>query len=168
MAIHPNDDLIDIAIIEAEIPYPDAALWLREPRPAEPVLIMAYPLVPQVNDRPLLRFTGNIASEKPIKTYFGNDQTIVAAIMDPGSSGGPVFSEDDNLVGIVVKSLEGKYSDEQEKISFSLFHAIIPSNILLNELPKFDYRLRLLNKWASDKDFDDIKEDFPSLLKSIL
>lgn len=126
--------------------YPIA--WLRRPTPAEPVIILAYPEVPQIKSRPLLKFNGWIATTNPVETFFGGDQIIVSAVMGPGASGGPIFAADGCMVALVVQTLEGKHLAEDGHIMQSTFHAALPADLVLEELRRLDPRLALLGKWG--------------------
>lgn len=147
--IHPNDR-IDLAVIAVEsfVYYPH--VWIRDPQPAEDVVIIAHPNVPQVETRPTLSFTGTVASTNYVTTYYGVDQTIISSVMGPGASGGPVFGRDGQLVGIVVQLLEGLYMDG--RLQPSIFHAIVPGEILLRELPKLHPIFRFKNKFATSEE----------------
>jgi S1-C subfamily serine protease len=141
LSLH-SDEKIDLAVVTVSGLDPLPIVILRAPLAVEPVVVLAYPHVPQVLDRPLLRFCGNVASDEPIATYAGHEQAIVSAVLDPGSSGGPVMGGDGCLVGLVIESLEGHYDVEGVRSS-SIFHAIVPGDVLLRELPRVDKDLEL-------------------------
>ena len=127
-------------------PYPIA--WLRRPRLAEPVIVLAYPEIPQVDSRPLLSFNGWIATAERLKTYFGDEQIVVSAVMGPGASGGPIFGADGCLVAIVVQTLEGKRLAEDGHTMQSTFHAALPADLVLEELRCMDPRLKAISHWG--------------------
>ncbi len=126
--------------------YP--TVWFRRPRPAEPIVILAYPEVPQIVERPLLKFSGCVATDEPLTTYFGDQQIVVSAVMGPGASGGPIFGADGSLVAIVVQTLEGKHLAEDGHTMQSTFHTALPADLVLEEVRALDPRLSLVNKWA--------------------
>jgi hypothetical protein len=151
-----TDPNIDLAVIFAPGFEANPVSFLRAPRAPEEVIVLAYPLVPQVTARPLLRFIGNIASDEPLNTYFGEQQMIVCAVMGPGASGGPIFSSDGHLVGLVVQKLEGTYMTETGRTSETVFHAAIPGDLLLRELPTMDPAFRRLNQFGPGEEAGEI------------
>jgi hypothetical protein len=139
---------LDLAVLRVPGFEPQPYAWMRQPRPSEPVVILAYPEIPQVASRPLLRFNGWVATEDTITTYFGDQQIIVSAVMGPGASGGPIFGADGCLVGLVVRTLEGKKLDDIGNMLQSTFHAALPGNLMLDEVRCLDQRLEMLNTWS--------------------
>ncbi len=144
----PSRSGLDLAIVH--VPGFDAQpyAWLRKPRSAEPVVVLAYPEIPQVVSRPLLKFNGWVATDEPLTTYFGDRQIIVSAVMGPGASGGPIFGADGCLVAIVVQTLEGKHLAEEGQTLQSTFHAALPADLVLEDVRSLDPRLKLINEWA--------------------
>jgi S1-C subfamily serine protease len=147
-----DDTAIDLAVLavpgfEAH-PFP----WLRDPAPAEEVVALAYPLVPQVIDpRPQLVFTGTVATSESVTTFWGTEQSIINAVMPPGASGGPIFGKDGRLVGLVVRTLDGQTLEDGAVLASTL-HAFIPSGILLRELPKLHPQFTFLNRFATTEE----------------
>lgn len=144
---HPDGKLADLAVVytEADLsctPYP----WPRAPRAGEQAVVLAYPYVPKVEDRPLLAFAGHVANPGPVKTYYGDENMLISVVMSPGASGGPIFSADGYFIGIAVQQLTGE-ALKDDKVEQSNFYAALASDVILRELPKIDPELKL-NKWG--------------------
>lgn len=156
---HPDPERFDLAIVEAPGFHNNPPVFVRPPRTAESVVTLGYPMIPQVPNRPLLRFVGNVATDEPVKSYFGVEQMILCAVMSPGASGAPIFAGDGYLVGLVVRRLEGKYIGAEGAQSESIFHAAIPGDVLLRELPKIDRKMHLLNRFLSEEEAKELVEN---------
>lgn len=152
--VHPNPS-IDLAVIAVDDFARGEGCWIRDPRAAEEIVVLAYPYIPQVEKRPLLSFTGTVASGEYVSTYWGNEQTIICSVMGPGASGGPVFGRDGRLVGLVVEMLHGKNITDSGEILHSIFHAIIPSGVLLRELKTLHPRFKFINKFGHPQEAED-------------
>ena len=131
-----KDARLDLAIVRAPGLCPVPVALFRDPYPAETVVALGYPIVPQVIDRPLLRFPGAIASDGYVDTYFGQRFSIVCSVFSPGSSGGGVFGANGQLVGLVVQSLFSEMQSPGRQREFPLFHAMIPGSVILAELQR--------------------------------
>ena len=135
----------DMAVLDAEgfgaDPYP----WMRSPRAAEEVVVLAYPSIANVVERPLLRFVGHVSTRDHVEARGVGEQSILTAVMNPGASGGAVFSADGHLVGMVTTQLQGDYQNE----GISISHAATPADVLQRELRVMEpERFRYLNEFA--------------------
>lgn len=77
-----------------------------------------------------LSFTNGVVSSV-LRNVIYNEQTIPAIqtsfVINEGNSGGPVFNDEGNLVGIISFRLKDKYSEVIQGVSFALPYATIKS-----------------------------------------
>jgi S1-C subfamily serine protease len=130
---HP-DQKCDIAVVESKGCFPEPTVDPRAPLLAEPVVVLAFPAVPQVTTRPLLAFDGTVSSREATKTYYGDEQRVISAVMGPGASGGAILGADGRLVGSVVQALAARMlAANNTDIEHSIYHASVPCDVIARE-----------------------------------
>lgn len=96
----------DIALIEIEncTLSPENDIILGEGYVLEPIVTLGYPPIPLMKENSLIAQRGEINAIA--SDYYGYKNLIYSSIVRPGNSGGPIFSENGYMVGMVVEDLE--------------------------------------------------------------
>jgi hypothetical protein len=105
-----------------------ATIPLREHILLEPIMIAGYPKIPGLyQDSDLIYQTGEISSDKVICRRPDNkpkNQLFFTAISRPGNSGGPIFSLDGKILGVIEEQNIRQPEDaDNGQIPFPFFSA---------------------------------------------
>jgi S1-C subfamily serine protease len=114
-----SSDLLDVAVLDSGKPRP-AALPFRVGQQivlGESITSVGYPLRGLLGDSPNLT-RGNISASKGLKGSWGMFQ--FSAPTQPGNSGGPIVSDNGEVLGVTVTTLNAEWMVKQ---------GLIPQNI---------------------------------------
>ena len=107
-------------------------LAFRNPRLLETVYTLGYPLIPESINATLVMQSGEVSNEAMTDRY-GHDIFLYSAISRPGNSGGPIFSREGHILGIVTQEKSMKYSKEDGSLeNVSPFFAGVPTDQILS------------------------------------
>jgi S1-C subfamily serine protease len=114
----------DLALLTVEERFPSVASVRKEaaPRLGEAVIVVGYPLVGVLGTRPTVGF-GHISSTVGVR---GNPaQMQISVPVQRGASGGPVFDQAGNVIGVVVSKLDAlkvaeRTGDLPQNVNFAI------------------------------------------------
>jgi len=137
---HAESDLLDVAVLDSGAPAA-FSLPLRSGAKlvlGESVTSVGYPLQGLLADSPNLT-RGNVSSASGIKGSYGQFQ--FSAPIQPGNSGGPVVSDNGELLGMAVGTLNAKSMVDSgllpQNVNFALDAAVV-SKFLRREHVAFE------------------------------
>jgi S1-C subfamily serine protease len=121
----------DLALLTVREEFPAAALLRKDaaPKLGEAVTVVGYPLVAVLGTRPSVGF-GHIAATAGIR---GNaKQMQISVPIQRGHSGGPVFDQAGNVIGVVVSKLDAlkvaqRIGDLPQNINFAIRGDVVQS-----------------------------------------
>jgi S1-C subfamily serine protease len=123
-ALQAVDATNDLALLTVREGFPAAALLRKEaaPRLGEAVTVVGYPLVAVLGTRASVGF-GHVAGTAGIRGNPGQMQISVP--IQRGHSGGPVFDQAGNVIGVVVSKLDAlkvaqRMGDLPQNINFAI------------------------------------------------
>ena len=123
-ALQSVDTANDLALLTVRESFPTAAPIRKDaaPRLGEAVTVVGYPLVAVLGTRPSVGF-GHIASTAGLRSNPGQMQISVP--IQRGHSGGPVFDQAGNVIGVVVSKLDAlkvaeRLGDLPQNINFAI------------------------------------------------
>jgi S1-C subfamily serine protease len=122
--LHAVDDARDLALLLVEERFPAAAAIRRDasPRLGENVTVVGFPLVGVLGTRPTVGF-GHVSSTVGIR---GNKNHMQISVpIQRGNSGGPVFDQSGNVIGVVVAKLDAlkiaqRVGDLPQNVNFAI------------------------------------------------
>ena len=123
-ALQAVDTANDLALLTVREGFPAAALVRSDavPKLGEAVTVVGYPLVSVLGTRPSVGF-GHVAATAGIR---GNaKQMQISVPIQRGHSGGPVFDQSGNVIGVVVSKLDAlkvaqRVGDLPQNINFAI------------------------------------------------
>jgi S1-C subfamily serine protease len=123
-ALQAVDVANDLALLTVREEFPAAALIRKDatPKLGEAVTVVGYPLVAVLGTRPSVGF-GHVAATAGIR---GNvKQMQISVPIQRGHSGGPVFDQAGNVIGVVVSKLDAlkvaeRTGDLPQNINFAI------------------------------------------------
>lgn len=123
-ALQAVDVANDLALLTVREEFPAAALIRKDatPKLGEAVTVVGYPLVAVLGTRPSVGF-GHVAATAGIR---GNvKQMQISVPIQRGHSGGPVFDQAGNVIGVVVSKLDAlkvaeRMGDLPQNINFAI------------------------------------------------
>jgi len=123
-ALQAVDAANDLALLTVRESFPAAALLRKdaEPKLGEAVTVVGYPLVAVLGTRPSVGF-GHVAATAGIR---GNQKQMQISVpIQRGHSGGPVFDQSGNVIGVVVSKLDAlkvaeRLGDLPQNINFAI------------------------------------------------
>jgi S1-C subfamily serine protease len=123
-ALQAVDATHDLALLTVREEFPAAALLRKEaaPKLGEAVTVVGYPLVAVLGTRASVGF-GHVAGTTGIRGNLGQMQISVP--IQRGHSGGPVFDQAGNVIGVVVSKLDAlkvaqRMGDLPQNINFAI------------------------------------------------
>ncbi|MGQ0524317.1 MAG: S1 family peptidase [Betaproteobacteria bacterium] len=130
-ALQSVDTANDLALLTVRESFPAAALVRKDavPKLGEAVTVVGYPLVAVLGTRPSVGF-GHVAATAGIR---GNaKQMQISVPIQRGHSGGPVFDQAGNVIGVVVSKLDAlkvaeRLGDLPQNINFAIRGDIVVS-----------------------------------------
>ena len=130
-ALQTVDTANDLALLTVRESFPAAALLRNDPVPklGESVTVVGYPLVAVLGTRPSVGF-GHVAATAGIR---GNpSQMQISVPIQRGHSGGPVFDQAGNVIGVVVSKLDAlkvaqRMGDLPQNINFAIRGDVVRS-----------------------------------------
>jgi S1-C subfamily serine protease len=130
-ALQAVDTTNDLALLTVREGFPAAALLRTEaaPKLGEAVTVVGYPLVAVLGTRPSVGF-GHVAATVGIR---GNSKQMQISVpIQRGHSGGPVFDQAGNVIGVVVSKLDAlkvaqRMGDLPQNINFAIRGDIVQS-----------------------------------------
>jgi S1-C subfamily serine protease len=130
-ALQAVDTTNDLALLTVKEQFPAAALLRKDaaPKLGEAVTVVGYPLVSVLGTRPSVGF-GHIAATAGIR---GNPvQMQISVPIQRGHSGGPVFDQAGNVIGVVVAKLDAlqvaqRMGDLPQNINFAIRGDVVRS-----------------------------------------
>jgi S1-C subfamily serine protease len=130
-ALQAVDTANDLALLTVREHFPAAALVRKDaaPKLGEPVTVVGYPLVAVLGTRPSVGF-GNVTSTAGVR---GNaKQMQISVPIQRGHSGGPVFDQAGNVIGVVVAKLDAlkvaqRMGDLPQNINFAIRGDVVTS-----------------------------------------
>lgn len=130
-ALQAIDTANDLALLTVRGEFPAAALMRKDavPKLGEAVTVVGYPLVAVLGTRPSVGF-GHIAATAGIR---GNaKQMQISVPIQRGHSGGPVFDQAGNVIGVVVSKLDAlkvaqRMGDLPQNINFAIRGDVVQS-----------------------------------------
>lgn len=133
-------DLVDVGIIKLSEPVDlDYQLIFGKAYMLDDILTMGFPPVPMTRDAYLVSQKGEINSS--VQNYDGVWHFIYSSITRPGNSGGPIFTNRGQLVGISARHLEREIDKDKNVVPF--FEGI-PSVELIKALRELESSIKLL------------------------
>ena len=130
-ALQTVDAANDLALLTVRESFPAAALLRKnaEPKLGEAVTVVGYPLVAVLGTRPSVGF-GHVASTSGLRNNPGQMQISVP--IQRGHSGGPVFDQSGNVIGVVVSKLDAlkvaqRMGDLPQNINFAIRGDVVRS-----------------------------------------
>ncbi|HEX6006635.1 MAG TPA: serine protease [Burkholderiales bacterium] len=125
------DTANDLALLTVREEFPAAALLRKDaaPKLGEAVTVVGYPLVAVLGTRPSVGF-GHVAATAGIR---GNaKQMQISVPIQRGHSGGPVFDQAGNVIGVVVSKLDAlkvaqRIGDLPQNINFAIRGDVVVS-----------------------------------------
>jgi S1-C subfamily serine protease len=130
-ALQTVDAANDLALLTVRESFPAAALIRKDPTPklGESVTVVGYPLVAVLGTRPSVGF-GHVAATAGIRGNPGQMQISVP--IQRGHSGGPVFDQAGNVIGVVVSKLDAlkvaqRMGDLPQNINFAIRGDVVRS-----------------------------------------
>jgi S1-C subfamily serine protease len=123
-SLHAVDAGNDLALLVVEERFAAAAPIRRDaaPRLGEAVTVVGFPLVNVLGTRPTVGF-GHVSSTVGIR---GNEtQMQISVPIQRGNSGGPVFDQSGNVIGVVVSKLDAlkvaeRLGDLPQNVNFAI------------------------------------------------
>ena len=104
VAFDKNNDIAILRRNDADFQAPPYSLDFRTAKIGEKIFVLGYPLTQALGDDIKLS-EGSISS---MTGYQGNTSTYqMSAPIHPGNSGGPMFDNEGNVIGIVVAGVKG-------------------------------------------------------------
>ena len=136
--LHAVDDARDLALLLVEERFAAAAPIRRDasPKLGEAVIVVGFPLVGVLGTRPTVGF-GHISSTVGIR---GNkNQMQISVPIQRGNSGGPVFDQSGNVIGIVVSKLDAlkiaeRVGDLPQNVNFAIRGDVVRSFLEANNV----------------------------------
>ena len=136
--LHAVDDAKDLALLLVEERFTAAAPIRRDasPKLGEAVIVVGFPLVGVLGTRPTVGF-GHISSTVGIR---GNtSQMQISVPIQRGNSGGPVFDQSGNVIGIVVSKLDAlkiaeRVGDLPQNVNFAIRGDVVRSFLEANNV----------------------------------
>jgi S1-C subfamily serine protease len=130
-ALQAVDTANDLALLTVREGFPAAALVRNDavPKLGEAVTVVGYPLVSVLGTRPSVGF-GHVAATAGIR---GNaKQMQISVPIQRGHSGGPVFDQSGNVIGVVVSKLDAlkvaqRVGDLPQNINFAIRGDVVQS-----------------------------------------
>ena len=130
-ALQAVDTANDLALLTVREGFPAAALVRSDavPKLGEAVTVVGYPLVSVLGTRPSVGF-GHVAATAGIR---GNaKQMQISVPIQRGHSGGPVFDQSGNVIGVVVSKLDAlkvaqRVGDLPQNINFAIRGDVVQS-----------------------------------------
>ena len=122
--LHAVDDARDLALLLVEERFNAAAPVRRDatPKLGEAVTVVGFPLVGVLGTRPTVGF-GHVSSTVGIR---GNKNHMQISVpIQRGNSGGPVFDQSGNVIGVVVAKLDAlkiaeRVGDLPQNVNFAI------------------------------------------------
>ena len=136
--IHQKEDIALIRINQTLTPLNGAVF--RKPVVAQSVYTMGYPKLPNTRDASLTIQPGAVTNES-VTSLGGQALFLYSAISRPGSSGGPVLSEDGFIVGIVAEDHSASYAVDD---SFSPHYAGVPAPVVVESVEELAPEIQLV------------------------
>jgi uncharacterized protein len=136
--LHAVDDVKDLALLLVEERFAAAAPIRRDasPRLGEAVIVVGFPLVGVLGTRPTVGF-GHVSSTVGIR---GNkSQMQISVPIQRGNSGGPVFDQSGNVIGVVVSKLDAlkiaeRVGDLPQNVNFAIRGDIVRTFLEANNV----------------------------------
>ena len=123
-ALEVVDPAKDLALLTVREKFPSVAAVRKQaaPRLGEAVTVVGYPLVGVLGTRPSVGF-GNVTSTVGIRN--NPVQMQISVPVQRGNSGGPVFDQAGNLIGVVVSKLDAlkmaqRTGDLPQNVNFAI------------------------------------------------
>ena len=136
--LHAVDDAKDLALLLVEERFGAAVSIRRDatPRLGEAVIVVGFPLVGVLGTHPTVGF-GHVSSTVGIR---GNQsQMQISVPIQRGNSGGPVFDQAGNVIGVVVSKLDAlkiaeRVGDLPQNVNFAIRGDIVRSFLEANNI----------------------------------
>ena len=118
---------IDVGVVRIDPPVSVALpdLLFRDAGLLEDVLVAGFPSVPTSTSL-LPTFQRGEISQIDVPTYWDTNVDLFSAIARPGNSGGPLITNEGNIVGLVTQSLE-RERESADRIAVLPFFAAVPA-----------------------------------------
>jgi S1-C subfamily serine protease len=130
-ALQSVDTANDLALLTVRESFPASAMIRKDatPKLGESVTVVGYPLVAVLGTRPSVGF-GHVASTSGLRNNPGHMQISVP--IQRGHSGGPVFDQAGNVIGVVVSKLDAlkvaeRLGDLPQNINFAIRGDVVRS-----------------------------------------
>lgn len=119
-----SDRVRDLALLNVEKRYPNAAQLRSDasPKLGEAVTVLGYPLAGLLGSKPIVGF-GHVSSTTGIRD--NPSQMQISVPIQRGNSGGPVFDQSGNMIGVVVSKLDAlkvaeRVGDLPQNVNFAI------------------------------------------------
>lgn len=138
-------DRYDVGIIKIKpVAGLDQFPYFGAPSILEQTLTLGYPPIRGLRNAVILAQNGEINAIGS-ETFSGCETVVISSITRPGNSGGPVFSLQGYIVGIVIEQAtvgtsfgkDNKFEIEESKVE-APFYLAISSNVLREIIPEID------------------------------
>ena len=137
-SLHAVDTAKDLALLMVEERFAAAAPIRRDatPKLGEAVTIVGFPLVNVLGARPTVGF-GHVSSTVGIR---GNQsQMQISVPVQRGNSGGPVFDQSGNVIGVVVSKLDAlkvaeRVGDLPQNVNFAIRGDVVRNFLEANDV----------------------------------
>jgi len=134
------DSYNDLALIKInKKPEVVFSLTNQQPYLAQDIKAAGYPLVSDLGTN--VKVTKGIVSALSFRKDFSMFQMDVA--VQPGNSGGPIFDDDGNILGVVVARLSNK---EAQNVNFGIKASTVRSLLASNNVNLLPPNTKLINK----------------------
>ena len=138
-ALMAVDKANDLALLTVRDQFPAAAVFRKDatPKLGEAVTVVGYPLVGVLGTQPSVGF-GHVAGTTGIR---GNSKQMQISVpIQRGHSGGPVFDQAGNVIGVVVSKLDAlkiaqRIGDLPQNINFAVRGDVLHSFLESQGLP---------------------------------
>ena len=137
-ALEAVDNAKDLAVLAVREYFTSVARVRKEaaPRLGEAVIVVGYPLVDVLGTGPSVGF-GNVTSTAGIRN--NPAQMQISVPVQRGNSGGPVFDQAGNLVGVVVSKLDAlklaqRTGDLPQNVNFAIKGEIVRAFLESNKI----------------------------------
>jgi S1-C subfamily serine protease len=136
--LHAMDDAKDLALLLVEERFTAAAAIRNDasPKLGEAVTVVGFPLVGVLGTRPTVGF-GHVSSTVGIR---GNKNHMQISVpIQRGNSGGPVFDQSGNVIGVVVAKLDAlkiaqRVGDLPQNVNFAIRGDIVRAFLEANNV----------------------------------
>lgn len=137
-ALEVADNVRDLALLTVKEKFPAAAPVRKEtaPRLGENIVVVGYPLVAVLGTRPSVGF-GHVSSTVGVRD--NPAQMQISVPVQRGNSGGPVFDQAGNVIGVVVSKLDAlklaqRTGDLPQNVNFAIKGDVVRAFLESNKI----------------------------------